>query len=260
MPTESKNGEIYVKMGLILRDIGAVKKAQTNSSQGWKFRSIDDMYNEVHEAMSKHGVFCLPIIKSIIYREKIKSARGQEGWHQILEIEYRFVAADGSHVSCVVWGEGSEFGGDKLTNKCLSIAHKYALIQTFLIPTADMEDPDKTSPLHDDNKLREQKYREQQQKRPDDHKTHVALNVEMQKRLDNQPMKVAADSQDEKLAKMKAEMIRLVSTTNIDWKTVAKMPKETILDKVKKENSFDNLKNMWSHLQKWILPDLPEKP
>lgn len=235
MTQESKNGEIYVKMGLILRDIGAVKKAQTNSSQGWKFRSIDDMYNEVHEAMSKHGVFCLPIIKSIIYREKIKSARGQEGWHQILEIEYRFVAADGSHVSCVVWGEGSEFGGDKLTNKCLSIAHKYALIQTFLIPTADMEDPDKTSPLHDDNKLREQKYREQQQKRPE-------------------------QTPEQRLESMKSEMIRLVSTTNIDWKTVAKMPKETILDKVKKENSFDNLKNMWAHLQKWILPDLPEKP
>jgi hypothetical protein len=36
--------------------------------------------------------------------------------------------------------------GDKATNKAMSVAHKYALIQVFAIPTADDKDPENESP------------------------------------------------------------------------------------------------------------------
>jgi len=32
--------------------------------------------------------------------------------------------------------------GDKASNKAFAIAHKYALLQAYMIPTADMVDPD----------------------------------------------------------------------------------------------------------------------
>ena len=46
-----------------------------------------------------------------------------------------------SFVTTTVYGTAMD-SGDKADNKCMSIALKYALLQTFLIPTEDMIDPD----------------------------------------------------------------------------------------------------------------------
>ena len=54
---------------------------------------------------------------------------------------YRFVATDGSQVSCVVEGEGMD-SGDKASNKAMAVAHKYALLQVLMIPTEEQKDPD----------------------------------------------------------------------------------------------------------------------
>ena len=132
---------IYQKIADVMRDLSAVGKERTNSQQGWKFRGIDDVYNALHPLMAKHGVFTNVRIIKAIHREKMISAKGTEGYHQILEIEYTFYCEDSSAVSTLVWGEASDWS-DKVSNKCLSIAHKYALIQVFCIPTVDLDDPD----------------------------------------------------------------------------------------------------------------------
>jgi hypothetical protein len=62
-----------------------------------------------------------------------------------LTMKYTFHAEDGSSISSVIASEGLD-NGDKATNKALSAALKYALIQTFQVPTADMEDGDADSP------------------------------------------------------------------------------------------------------------------
>jgi hypothetical protein len=56
-------------------------------------------------------------------------------------MRYLFVTTDGSSLEAVVYGEAMD-SGDKATNKAMSAAHKYALLQTFLIPTEDVEDSD----------------------------------------------------------------------------------------------------------------------
>ncbi len=43
------------------------------------------------------------------------------------------------------WGEGLD-NSDKATNKAMSGAMKYALIELFCVPTQDVEDSDRTSP------------------------------------------------------------------------------------------------------------------
>src|SRR5690606_6278200 len=52
-----------------------------------------------------------------------------------------FHATDGSSVSTEVEGEGMD-SGDKSSNKAMAVAHKYAILQAFCIPTEDMPDPD----------------------------------------------------------------------------------------------------------------------
>jgi len=62
-----------------------------------------------------------------------------------MQMRYHLVADDGSSVALEVIGEGMD-SADKATNKAMAIAHKYALLQAFMIPTEDMTDPDATTP------------------------------------------------------------------------------------------------------------------
>lgn len=261
--------EIYKLMGAVLADIGAVEKNQTNNSQGYKFRGVDDVYNAVHLAMKKHGIFCLPEIKKIIFREKIKSARGQEGWHQILEISYKFCAPDGSFVECTAWGESADYGSDKTTNKCMSIAHKYALFQVFMIPVTDMEDPDKSSPLHDDMVYREQQQQRQQhqqrkhqqqqrpQNRPQNQQQQNRPQNQQQQQKQQQHQPAISDTEAARADKMREEMVNLVATTEADWLALTGKSKEEIITIIKSEKTEERLKARWKTLQK-LLFDLPE--
>ena len=80
-------------------------------------------------------------------KEVVRSS-GKTGLDKFVSIqmEYDFFAEDGSKVTVgPIPAEGLD-SGDKATNKALSAALKYALIQTFSVPTEDMEEGDATSP------------------------------------------------------------------------------------------------------------------
>ncbi len=141
---------IYKKMAEIMREIGPVTKAQTNSQQGFKFRGIDQFINALHPALVKHAVFMTPRCTSFTkdLKDVVRSS-GKAGVdaHVAVLMEYDFYAEDGSKVTVgPVPAEGMD-SGDKATNKSLSAALKYALIQTFSVPTEDMEEADRESPL-----------------------------------------------------------------------------------------------------------------
>jgi len=139
-----ENGEIYKLMGIVSQKIGAIQKLGDNKEQRFKFRKIDDIYNGVHDALADAGVFCLPKITKIIKEREVKTAKGGTGFHYILEIEFSFCAPDGSSVVATTWGEAIDYG-DKCINKCMAIAHKYALTQVFTIPFLEIDDPDANS-------------------------------------------------------------------------------------------------------------------
>lgn len=123
--------------------LDAISKGRKNAAQGYQFRGIDDVYNELHEIMAKAGVFCLPKVLDDRHEERATKSGGLS-IYRVLKIEYTFVAEDGSSVTCCVIGEGMD-SGDKASNKAQSVAQKYALIQTFLIPTEDAKDPENDS-------------------------------------------------------------------------------------------------------------------
>lgn len=140
--------KIFSAMIKIMDEVGAVGKDRKNESQGYKFRGIDDMLNAMHPAFTKHGVFMVPRVKNESHELKeVTRGSGKPGIdkHVHLSVEFDFVADDGSKVTVgPITSEGLD-SGDKATNKALSAALKYALIQTFCIPTEDMEDGDKTT-------------------------------------------------------------------------------------------------------------------
>jgi len=140
----NKPGKIDKLIPLIMNDIKAVGKEGKNAQQGFAFRKVDDVYNHINPIMAKHGVYTTHMI--ISRSEKpIKSKQGALGVHRINTYIFFYRADDGSYVTTEVDGEGIDYG-DKSSNKCLSIADKYALVTTFKIPVKDIQDPDGETP------------------------------------------------------------------------------------------------------------------
>lgn len=139
---------ILKKLNLVMKDIGAIGKEGTNTSQGYKFRGIDQLLNAAHPVLVKHGVVIIPeVLSSTVEMRDVTRSNGKAGVdkHVQLRVKFSFYAEDGSVVSAVTEGEGLD-SGDKATNKAMSGALKYALIQTLSIPTEDMADADLDSP------------------------------------------------------------------------------------------------------------------
>ena len=132
--------EIYARMGAIMQDMVAIGKDSTNQQQGFKYRSIDSVYNALNPLLAKHGVFTVPEVLEKT-RDERTNKNGTVLAFTCLRMRYTFYAPDGSFVACVVEGEGMD-SGDKSSNKAMAIAHKYALLQTFCIPTEEAKDPE----------------------------------------------------------------------------------------------------------------------
>lgn len=131
---------IFPKMVAIMRGVGMIGKDRENPSQHYAFRGIDDVYNELHDVLAKEGVITIPEVLEERAEDR-QSSSGKAAIYRILKIKYRFCAEDGSYVDATVIGEGMDWG-DKAANKAMSVAHKYALLQIFCIPTAEPKDPE----------------------------------------------------------------------------------------------------------------------
>jgi hypothetical protein len=127
-----------------MADIDAISKDKRNAQQGFQFRGIDDVYNRLHPILAKHRIYSTPEVIEERSEER-KTAKGGNLIYRILKVRYTFFTDDGTSVSTTVMGEGMD-SGDKASNKAMAVAHKYALLQLFCIPTEDMVDPDAETP------------------------------------------------------------------------------------------------------------------
>ena len=135
---------IYKSITKIMEEIPAIGKDQTNKTQGFKYRGIDDVMNTLQPLLSKNKVFIVPQILEQT-REERTTNKGGNLIYSICKIKYIFYAEDGTYIEAVTVGEGMD-SGDKATNKAMAIAMKYALFQVFCIPTEEMKDPDGETP------------------------------------------------------------------------------------------------------------------
>lgn len=130
--------EIYDRLSKVMGKIGAVSKDRKNPQQGYQFRGIDDFYNACHSALVFAGVVPVPRVMEQARVER-QTKSGATMFHVVLTVATRFYAPDGSFVEAITIGEAMDTS-DKASNKAMSAAMKYALIETFCIPTDDDSD------------------------------------------------------------------------------------------------------------------------
>lgn len=132
---------IYPAMLAVMAEVKAIEKGRRNEQQGFNFRGIEDILNELHDICARHGVFALPFVEEREATHR-QTRNNTSLWTEHHRVRYVFYAADGSYVEAMVWGEGTD-SADKATAKAYTSAFKTLLIQAFQIPTADADDADR---------------------------------------------------------------------------------------------------------------------
>ena len=135
---------IYERIAAIMAEVPAIGKNNQNQEQRYRFRGIDDVYNSLHPLFVKHQVFTTSEILNK-NREVWTNKNGTIMIEFTLQVKYRFTAIDGSSIETETMGQAMD-SSDKASNKAMSMAHKAAILQIFMIPTVDIEDADATTP------------------------------------------------------------------------------------------------------------------
>lgn len=123
--------------------VNGIQKLKKNKEQSYNFRGIDDVYNALAGFLSENGLVVIP---RVIEREQVerKTQKGYPLFYTTLKVEYDFISShDGSKHTACAYGEAMDTA-DKSTNKAMSAAYKYAMFQTFCIPT-EAQDADATT-------------------------------------------------------------------------------------------------------------------
>ena len=140
----AKAPQIYALLPKVMESISVIGKEQTNTFDKYQFRGIDDVYNAVQPALVKHSVVVVPTVLDTQISER-KTDKGKSQTRATLTVQYSFYAPDGSSIEAVVVGQ-AEDRSDKACNKAMTAAFKYALFQTFCIPTEGDNDADSKTP------------------------------------------------------------------------------------------------------------------
>lgn len=138
--------KVYECISAVQRQLAVegIAKDSKNAQQGYNFRGIDAVYNALSPILALHKLCILPrmLKREVVERE---SAANKALFYVTVEAEFDIVAAeDGSKHVVRTFGEAMD-SGDKATNKAMSAAYKYAVMQAFAIPTQGDNDADATT-------------------------------------------------------------------------------------------------------------------
>lgn len=137
---------IYESIGAIQADVDFIgKEKQVKEGGNYKYRGVDQVLNTLHPLFAKHKVFAVPEVLEVLLRDERTTNKGNKVLYQVLKVKYTFYAEDGTNIAAIVVGEAMD-SGDKVSNKCMSVAYKYACFQILSIPTEETtQDPDDTN-------------------------------------------------------------------------------------------------------------------
>ena len=84
-----ENPQIFKSLCAITKEIGAIKKDNKNQQQGFMFRGIDQVMNELHPLLAEYGVVIMPeVIES--HREERQTKSGGNLLYTIHKVRYHF--------------------------------------------------------------------------------------------------------------------------------------------------------------------------
>lgn len=123
----------------VMKKIGPIIKDKTNEEKGFDYASSANIINKAREAMIEEKIVIIPLnLKQVV----------QRGNDVIIDMVYRFYDTepneDGKcdYMDVNIPGEGCDKEGWAVY-KALAGSYKYAITQTFAIPTIDDAEKDK---------------------------------------------------------------------------------------------------------------------
>lgn len=134
--TAVKSPHVYVAIAKVTAAMAqkGVPKDRENFQQKYRFRGIDNFFNALAPELAAAKLCILPrcLSREVVER---KSASGNALFYITVAAEFVFVSGeDGTqHVVGPFYGEAMD-SGDKATNKAMSAAYKYCVMQSFAIP------------------------------------------------------------------------------------------------------------------------------
>lgn len=138
---------VYAAINAVSAELAehGIAKSRVNEADDYRYRSIDDLLDRLAPLLARHRLCVLPRVK-----ERSLVERQDDGHRSLFHVSVKaaFVLTsvdDGSSHIVTAYGEALD-ASDKATAKAMSAAYKSAMIQTFCIPVAGSEDPDRSSP------------------------------------------------------------------------------------------------------------------
>lgn len=121
-----------------------VAKTRLNARGNYLYRSVDDVLARLAPLLAAHRLCILPRVL-----ERMAAERHDETGGLLVSVTLRAAfdlvsAEDGSCHTIEAYGEALD-AGDKATAKAMQSAYKYAVLQAFCVPAAQVEDADASS-------------------------------------------------------------------------------------------------------------------
>lgn len=146
IPVAGAVPHVLIAMSNVMEEIGrtGISKDRKNAQQGYSFRGIDDVYNQLNGLMAKNRLLMLPVRMVAERTEKVSKGGGTLNY-TTLTIDFKMMSAeDGTSELIQTVGEAMD-SADKSSNKAQSAAMKYAALMVFMIPTEGDNDADATT-------------------------------------------------------------------------------------------------------------------
>ena len=130
-----KIAPLIAAVNAVMREVSRVAKTGENKHHRYKYASEQDLLEAVRPAMVENGLILIPSDVRILNASK-------DGKQERIDIavDYHLHHTSGMGMKITVASSGID-GQDKALPKAMTMALKYAVIQTFMIPRGD--DPDR---------------------------------------------------------------------------------------------------------------------
>lgn len=161
----STTPNVHEAMAEAMRLVRAVGKWGRNNEQGYSFRSIDHFMSALNPAMAAAGVHVAPTVLQRITNEDHTTQGGKIMRWVDVEMRFTFYGPAGDSFDVITWGEARD-AADKATNKAMTGAFKYAIMQAFMVPTEDLDDADRHNPEVESGGAQQRQPQGQQQRQP----------------------------------------------------------------------------------------------
>jgi hypothetical protein len=131
---------IYQIIPKVRAEVGAVPKSQqATGGARYSYRSADSVTSALVPALNKYGVFTTVEDFDVTHASELTASK-KVLTTVTMKKRVRFYGPQGDYVESVVASENSDYS-DKATGGASTYAYRYALLQTFTLPT-DEDDPD----------------------------------------------------------------------------------------------------------------------